>query len=166
MDDQNKNLILASALSFLVIIIWFVLFPPPEAPLQPETPALSQEADATDLTLPAGDEPVLNSSPTELTTAETAPRIAIETDRLNGSISLRSTIGLVIGLIFMGPIGIILGSFIGAFSGELLNKTSKRQALKAAFGSLIGFLTGVFLKFSVSLIFFFYFLKIYTSAIF
>ena len=88
MDDQNKNLILASALSFLVIIIWFVLFPPPEAPLQPETPALSQQADATDLTLPAGDEPVLNSSPAELTTAETAPRIAVETDRLNGSISL------------------------------------------------------------------------------
>ena len=55
MDDQNKNLILASALSFLVIIIWFVLFPPPEAPLQPETPALSQQADATDLTLPVGD---------------------------------------------------------------------------------------------------------------
>jgi YidC/Oxa1 family membrane protein insertase len=89
MDDQNKNLILASALSFLVIIIWFVLFPPPEAPLQPETPALSQQADATDLTLPAGDEPVLNSSPTEVTTTETAPRIAIETDRLNGSISLK-----------------------------------------------------------------------------
>ena len=30
MDDQNKNLILATALSFLVILVWFVLFPPPE----------------------------------------------------------------------------------------------------------------------------------------
>ena len=30
MDDQNKNLILATALSFVVILIWFVLFPPPE----------------------------------------------------------------------------------------------------------------------------------------
>ena len=29
MDDQNKNLILATALSFLVILIWFALFPPP-----------------------------------------------------------------------------------------------------------------------------------------
>lgn len=93
---------------------------------------------------------------------------ALGTKKFGGSKKgvMGSTIGLVIGLIFMGPIGIILGSFIGAFSGELLNKTSKHQALKAAFGSLIGFLTGVFLKFSVSLIFFFYFLKIYTSAIF
>ena len=30
MDDQNKNLILATALSFLVIVVWFALFPPPE----------------------------------------------------------------------------------------------------------------------------------------
>jgi len=28
MDDQNKNLLLASGLSFLVIILWFFLFPP------------------------------------------------------------------------------------------------------------------------------------------
>ena len=35
MDDQNKNLILASVLSFVVIIVWFVLFPPPE-PIQTE----------------------------------------------------------------------------------------------------------------------------------
>ena len=30
MDDQNKNLILATALSFLVILTWFILFPPEE----------------------------------------------------------------------------------------------------------------------------------------
>ena len=35
MDDQNKNLILASVLSFVVIIVWFILFPPPE-PTQTE----------------------------------------------------------------------------------------------------------------------------------
>ena len=29
MDDQNRNLILATALSFLVILGWFLLFPPP-----------------------------------------------------------------------------------------------------------------------------------------
>ncbi len=31
MDDQNKNLILATALSLVVILVWFFLFPPPEA---------------------------------------------------------------------------------------------------------------------------------------
>ena len=44
MDDQNRNLILASALSFVVIIVWFVLFPPPEpVSVSPDTP----EAQAT-----------------------------------------------------------------------------------------------------------------------
>ena len=32
MDEQNRNLILATALSFVVILVWFVLFPPPEPP--------------------------------------------------------------------------------------------------------------------------------------
>ena len=30
MDDQNKNLILATVLSFLVILGWYTFFPPPE----------------------------------------------------------------------------------------------------------------------------------------
>ena len=39
MDDQNKNLILATALSFLVILVWFVMFPPPETePVDPNAP--------------------------------------------------------------------------------------------------------------------------------
>ena len=37
MDDQNRNLILATALSFLVILVWFFLFPPPEVPDRPPT---------------------------------------------------------------------------------------------------------------------------------
>ena len=47
MDDQNKNLILATALSFLVILIWFVLFPPPEQPVtDPALPAASATSEA------------------------------------------------------------------------------------------------------------------------
>ena len=44
MDDQNKNLLLATALSFLVLIGWMLLFPP-EAPnpQQGEEPNLSQD---------------------------------------------------------------------------------------------------------------------------
>ena len=41
MDDQNKNLILASVLSFVVIIAWFILFPPPE-PIQTEEQNIEQ----------------------------------------------------------------------------------------------------------------------------
>ena len=93
---------------------------------------------------------------------------ALGTKKFGGSKKgiMGSTIGLIIGLILLGPLGIIVGSFLGAFSGELLNNTSKRQAFKAAIGSLIGFLTGVFLKFTVSMIFFFYLIKIYSSIIF
>ena len=72
-----------------------------------------------------------------------------------------ATIGLLIGLIFMGPFGIFLGTFCGALVGELFNDpNNKRKALRAATGSLIGFLTGVFLKFSLTVIYGYYFLNI------
>jgi YidC/Oxa1 family membrane protein insertase len=45
MDDQNKNLILATALSLVVLIGWFALFPPPESTiLDPNAEAVTQEA--------------------------------------------------------------------------------------------------------------------------
>lgn len=92
---------------------------------------------------------------------------ALGTKKFGGSKKgiIGSTIGLVIGLLFLGPLGIIVGPFLGAYSGELLNKTDQKQALKAALGSLIGFLTGVFLKFAVALVFCFYYIKIYTTHI-
>ncbi|WP_371060570.1 membrane protein insertase YidC [Rhodosalinus sp. 5P4] len=96
MDDQNKNLILATALSFGVILIWFLLFPPPEERPVPETApqATSSETPApTDpvATAPAqapaasagdGGEAVVES-------AASAPRVSVETPRLSGSISLQ-----------------------------------------------------------------------------
>ncbi|MFO7722096.1 MAG: DUF456 domain-containing protein [Bacteroidales bacterium] len=60
-----------------------------------------------------------------------------------------STIGLIIGL-FFAPWGLILGPFGGAVVGELLGGQSSSHALRAGFGSFIGFLTGVLLKLVVS----------------
>ena len=85
------------------------------------------------------------------------------TKQFGGSKSgmIGSTVGLLVGLLFIGPLGILLGPFIGAFIGELIRDSNeKSKALKAALGSLIGFLTGVFLKFSVSLIYVFLFCNI------
>ena len=48
MDEQNKNLILATALSFAVILVWFLLFPPPEAdPALENSVEMSQAEDGT-----------------------------------------------------------------------------------------------------------------------
>lgn len=60
-----------------------------------------------------------------------------------------SIIGLLVAVFFpiLGPFGIIIWPFIGALAGELINKADQKTAMKAAFGSFIGFLTGTFLKF-------------------
>jgi len=55
-------------------------------------------------------------------------------------------VGLVAGII-LTPIGMILGSFLGAFLFELYyTRQGAPQALKAAFGSFLGFITGTGLK--------------------
>uniref|UniRef100_UPI0025EA1B64 membrane protein insertase YidC n=1 Tax=Roseobacter sp. TaxID=1907202 RepID=UPI0025EA1B64 len=93
MDDQNKNLILATALSFLVILVWFVLFPPPEppAPVDPETAGTltPETSTATVPSAPAGtSQAVPADAVTREETLSEAPRVPVETDRLSGSISL------------------------------------------------------------------------------
>ena len=63
-------------------------------------------------------------------------------------------VGLILGLLFFPPFGIIIGPFVGAFAGEMIkdNKDSGK-ALKAAFGSFIGFLTSTFLKFIAAIVY-------------
>ena len=54
--------------------------------------------------------------------------------------------GLSLGIIFT-PVGMILGSFLGAFLAELYyTRQGAVQALKAAIGSFLGFITGTGLK--------------------
>lgn len=67
-----------------------------------------------------------------------------------------ATIGVVIGL-FFGPLGIIIGPFLGAFIGEISTGKREKDALRAAWGSFVGFLLGVGLKLMVcGTILFFY----------
>jgi len=67
-----------------------------------------------------------------------------------------SMVGLLAGL-FIPPIGIIIGPFIGAVAGEML-AGNKQNALKAGFGSFIGFIAGTVVKMLVSLIMLYYFI--------
>lgn len=80
---------------------------------------------------------------------------AVGTKRFGGSRygMIGTTIGLIVGLIAPIPGGIIIGPFFGALIGELINKNDSKTAVKAAFGSFIGFLTSTFLKFVVAIIF-------------
>ncbi|SFU00668.1 membrane protein insertase YidC [Sedimentitalea nanhaiensis] len=92
MDDQNKNLILATALSFAVILIWFVLFPPPEADPVPETETAVQigegDALATAPTTAEAQATATAQVETRQDALAEAPRVQIDTPRLTGSISL------------------------------------------------------------------------------
>src|SRR5690606_13567390 len=65
------------------------------------------------------------------------------------------TMGLVVG-IFVPPWGLIIGPFIGAFIGEVIGNTNSEHALKAAFGSFLGFLFGTLLKLIASAVMFYY----------
>ena len=69
-----------------------------------------------------------------------------------------STIGLFAGFL-MGPLGIIIGPFVGAVVGELIyfnrhpqdtigkpNNTNFNRALRAGFGSFVGLLAGTLVK--------------------
>jgi uncharacterized protein YqgC (DUF456 family) len=73
-----------------------------------------------------------------------------------------ATVGLIIGF-FLGPMGIILGPLIGAFVGEMLFKDDITYAVKAGFGSLLGFMTGIGLKLAASFVITFYFVKEWIS---
>ncbi|MGL5009286.1 MAG: membrane protein insertase YidC, partial [Paracoccaceae bacterium] len=83
MDDQNKNLILATVLSMMVVLVWMVFFPPPEPAVDPNTPAVTQTAE------PAPGDAVADDA-TTVTEAEEAQaaRVAIETVELSGTISM------------------------------------------------------------------------------
>jgi YidC/Oxa1 family membrane protein insertase len=84
-DNNSKNLILATALSFLVILVWFILFPPPEVTQDPNAPAVT--ATAPDAATPPV---VAGAAPAATEAAPVAPealRLTIDTPRLSGTIS-------------------------------------------------------------------------------
>jgi len=70
-----------------------------------------------------------------------------------------ATIGLIAGLFFFPPFGLIVGPFIGAFIGELIAGKDTSAALRSGFGSFIGFLAGTIMKLTVSIIMAFYFFR-------
>lgn len=64
-------------------------------------------------------------------------------------------IGLFVAVFFpiLGPFGILIWPFLGAFLGELSQQKSQKNALRAAWGSFLGFLAGTLIKFGISLVY-------------
>lgn len=59
---------------------------------------------------------------------------------------LGAFLGMIIGVIFLGFWGIIVGPFLGAFLFEWLAKRKAKGALRAAFGTFIGYVVGALVK--------------------
>ena len=91
MEDNNRNLILATVLSFLVILVWYTVFAPEPVSDQPSGQPLTEQV--------VGDQPLASpgagagtTAPADLAAepdaAEPAGRVAIQSSALSGSISL------------------------------------------------------------------------------
>ncbi|MCP5085931.1 MAG: membrane protein insertase YidC [Rhodobacteraceae bacterium] len=99
MDDQTKNLILATALSMLVIFGWMAFFPPQDL-VQPEQTADQTAGTGTGDTAVPSNDTALPATPTELlspdeiraATLAKTERIEIKTGRVTGSFSLRGAL--------------------------------------------------------------------------
>lgn len=71
-----------------------------------------------------------------------------------------ATVGVFAGMILLGPIGIVIGPFVGAVAGELLrDRQNTDRAFKAGLGSLVSFLVGSGMKIAVSAFMMYYIWK-------
>ncbi|MFC2151662.1 DUF456 domain-containing protein [Bacteroidota bacterium] len=70
-----------------------------------------------------------------------------------------ATIGMIIGIIFLGPLGLILGPLVGAIIGESIKGANNKDAFKAGIGAFVGFLMGVGLKLAASIYITWHFIK-------
>jgi len=70
-----------------------------------------------------------------------------------------SILGMILGLLFFPPLGIIIGAFLGAVVVEMLIGKSGKEALRAGWGTFLGTLLGTILKLTVSFTMTYYYLK-------
>ena len=73
--------------------------------------------------------------------------------------------GAIMGLLFaiffpiFGPLGFLIWPFLGAFVGELSQQKNQKNALRAAWGSFIGFLAGTLIKLIISMAYAVFFIQ-------
>ncbi len=77
---------------------------------------------------------------------------AVGTKLFGGSrqAAIGAVIGTILGLIFLGPLGIVVGPFVGAVAVELARGAQPAAAMRVGFGTLIGALGGTVLKLGIA----------------
>ncbi|RCW73097.1 DUF456 domain-containing protein [Saliterribacillus persicus] len=63
-----------------------------------------------------------------------------------------AAVGVIVGSFIIPPFGIILVPFVAVMVTELIQKRTANEAMRAALGSLIGFLSGSFAKVVIQLV--------------
>ncbi|MCQ2194222.1 MAG: DUF456 domain-containing protein [Paludibacteraceae bacterium] len=76
-----------------------------------------------------------------------------------------SIIGLVVGIIAPIPFGFIIGPFVGAVIGELIDGKDTKGALSSGVGSFIGFILSTGAKLALGLVFTYYYIEAVYSSI-
>ena len=70
-----------------------------------------------------------------------------------------SIVGLLVGLFAFPPFGIVIGPFLGAVIGELIDGKKTGAAIRSGFGAFMGFLGGTLLKLISSGFMIYYFFR-------
>ena len=70
-----------------------------------------------------------------------------------------SVIGMILGIIFFPPFGMIIGLFLGAVIGELIAGKEHREALKVGTATFVASILMILVKIAVSGIMIYYFVE-------
>ena len=70
-----------------------------------------------------------------------------------------SVIGMLIGVIFFPPLGILLGALVGAVVAEVLVGKKTGQAMRVGWGIFLGNMVGIVIKFAYCLMVLFFYIK-------
>lgn len=66
-------------------------------------------------------------------------------------------LGMLVGILFFPPFGMVVGTFVGAFVGESMAGQKDGPALRAAWGTFVGTMLGVVLKLACCAVIAYYF---------
>lgn len=84
---------------------------------------------------------------------------AVSSNKYGGSkqAAFGAVLGSIFGIVVMGPLGIILGPFIGSVAAEILLGRDLKHAIRVGFGSLVGVLGGTVFKLAAEILMITYF---------